>query len=103
MEFKNSLKHTSFIKNSLFCFILAGCTGFFVVGCERSKPADKIAPAPRQVSALGRLEPENKVRKISVPSSLSGDRIEKLFVEEGRLANAQQEEAFLNKMKSSDH
>ncbi len=76
MEFKNSLKHSSFIKNSLFCFILAGCTGFFVVGCERSKPADKIAPAPRQVSALGRLEPENKVRKISVPSSLSGDRIE---------------------------
>jgi hypothetical protein len=47
-----------------------------MVKCEKNKPADKIAPAPRQVSALGRLEPENKVRKISVPSSLSGDRIE---------------------------
>jgi hypothetical protein len=76
MEFKNSLKHSSFIKNSLFFFILAGCTGFFMVKCEKNKPADKIASAPRQVSALGRLEPENKVRKISVPSSLSGDRIE---------------------------
>jgi len=29
------------------------------------------------------------------------DRI--IIVEEGRLANEQQEEAFLNKMKSSDH
>lgn len=96
MEFKNSLKHTSFIKNSLFCFILAGCTGFFVVGCERSKPADKIAPAPRQVSALGRLEPENKVRKISVPSSLSGDRIEKLFVEENQIVKAGTALAILN-------
>jgi len=96
MEFKNSLKHTSFIKNSLFFFILAGCTGFFVVGCERSKPADKIAPAPRQVSALGRLEPENKVRKISVPSSLSGDRIEKLFVEENQIVKAGTALAILN-------
>ena len=96
MEFKNSLKHSSFIKNSLFCFILAGCTGFFVVGCERSKPADKIAPAPRQVSALGRLEPENKVRKISVPSSLSGDRIEKLFVEENQIVKAGTALAILN-------
>jgi len=96
MEFKNSLKHTSFVKNSLFCFILAGCTGFLVVGCERSKPADKIAPAPRQVSALGRLEPENKVRKISVPSSLSGDRIEKLFVEENQIVKAGTALAILN-------
>ena len=96
MEFKNSLKHTSFIKNSLFFFILAGCTGFFVVGCERSKPADKIAPAPRQVTALGRLEPENKVRKISVPSSLSGDRIEKLFVEENQIVKAGTALAILN-------
>jgi hypothetical protein len=47
-----------------------------MVKCEKNKPADKIASAPRQVSALGRLEPKNKVRKISVPSSLSGDRIE---------------------------
>jgi HlyD family secretion protein len=96
MEFKNSLKHSSFVKNSLFCFILAGCTGFLVVGCERSKPADKIAPAPRQVSALGRLEPENKVRKISVPSSLSGDRIEKLFVEENQIVKAGTALAILN-------
>ncbi|WP_461555345.1 HlyD family efflux transporter periplasmic adaptor subunit [Synechococcus sp.] len=73
-----------------------GCTGVFVVGCQLNKPPEKIAPAPRQVSALGRLEPENKVRKISLPSSLSGDRIEKLFVEENQIVKAGTALAILN-------
>ena len=96
MEIKNSLNNNSFIKNSLFCLVLTGCTGVFVVGCQLNKPPEKIAPAPRQVSALGRLEPENKVRKISLPSSLSGDRIEKLFVEENQIVKAGTALAILN-------
>jgi HlyD family secretion protein len=53
-----------------------------LLACSRQKVAAPAVVAPRQVSALGRVEPESKIRRVSVPSSLSGDRIETLLVQE---------------------
>lgn len=67
-----------------------------LVACNR-KPAETAAVvAPRQVSALGRIEPETKIRRVSVPSSLSGDRIEKLLVQEDDEVKQGQPLAILN-------
>jgi HlyD family secretion protein len=45
-----------------------------------SKP---IVPAPQIVTALGRLEPETEIIKLSAPLALDGDRISELLVKEG--------------------
>ena len=64
--------------------------------CSR-KPADNAAVvAPRQVSALGRVEPETKIRRVSVSGSVSGDRIEKLLVQENDEVKQGQPLAILN-------
>jgi HlyD family secretion protein len=39
---------------------------------------------PRQVSALGRIEPLGGISQVSVPSSLSNDRVREILVEEGQ-------------------
>jgi len=64
--------------------------------CTR-KPAESTAVvAPRQVSALGRIEPETKIRRVSVSGSVSGDRIEKLLVQENVEVKQGQPLAILN-------
>jgi HlyD family secretion protein len=64
--------------------------------CNR-KPAEPTAVvAPRQVSALGRIEPETKIRRVSVSGSVSGDRIEKLLVQENDEVKQGQALAILN-------
>jgi HlyD family secretion protein len=57
--------------------------GALLLRQHRQPPPVPVA-ANRQVSALGRIEPETKIRKVSVSSSLSGDRIEKILVEENQ-------------------
>lgn len=52
--------------------------------------------APRRVSALGRVEPESKIRRVSIASSVSGDRIEKLLVQEDDEVKKGQALAILN-------
>lgn len=52
--------------------------------------------APRRVSALGRVEPESKIRRVSIASSVSGDRIEKLLVQEDDEVKKGQPLAILN-------
>jgi HlyD family secretion protein len=42
------------------------------------------APLPRRVSALGRIEPLGGISKVSVPSSLSNDRVREILVSEGQ-------------------
>jgi HlyD family secretion protein len=78
--------------------LLIGLTGpaLNLVGCRSKDPETPVAPAPRRVSALGRLEPETKIRKVSVSSSLSGDRVEELLVEENELVKRGQPLAVLN-------
>jgi HlyD family secretion protein len=57
-------------------------------GCRPKPPPEAPVAAPRRVSALGRIEPETKIRKVSVSSSLSGDRIEEILVEENAWVKA---------------
>jgi HlyD family secretion protein len=76
--------------------ILLSTSCLAIGACEANKPTAEVAPAPRLVSALGRLEPEKKIQKISLPSSLSGDRIEKLLVEENQIVKAGDPLAILN-------
>jgi HlyD family secretion protein len=52
--------------------------------------------APRRVSALGRIEPETKIRKVAISNSLSGDRVQSLLVEENQLVKMGQPLAILN-------
>ena len=82
--------------SAIACCLLTTSTPLLLASCGLNKPEQVVAPAPRQVSALGRLEPEGKIRKISLPSSLSGDRIEKLLVEENQIVKAGTPLAILN-------
>ena len=65
-------------------------------GCGSREPAPPPVAAPRRVSALGRIEPETKIRKVSVSSSLSGDRIDQILVEENQVVKADTPLARLN-------
>jgi HlyD family secretion protein len=66
------------------------------VACNRKPDEPSAVVAPRQVSALGRIEPETKIRRVSVSSSVSGDRIEKLLVQENDEVKQGQPLAILN-------
>ena len=69
---------------------------FLLGACRSSPPESAPAPGPRRVSALGRLEPETRIRKVSVPSSLSGDRVQDILVDEGQQVKLGQPLAVLN-------
>ncbi|MFN7900292.1 MAG: efflux RND transporter periplasmic adaptor subunit [Synechococcaceae cyanobacterium] len=64
--------------------------------CQSKAPEPPAASVPRRVSALGRLEPETRIRKVSVPSSLNGDRVQDILVEEGEQVKKGQPLAVLN-------
>ena len=60
-------------------------TGCVLAGCNLlpSSPKSEQALLPRQISALGRIEPLTGVSKVSVPSSLSNDRVREILIREG--------------------
>lgn len=52
---------------------------------QKQAEARKAVPLlPRQVSALGRIEPLGGISQVSVPSSLSNDRVREILVKEGQ-------------------
>ena len=67
-----------------------------LVGCKPKATPPPAVQGPRRISALGRLEPETRIRKVSVPSSLSGDRVQDVLVEEGQQVKKGQPLAVLN-------
>jgi HlyD family secretion protein len=67
-----------------------------LLGCQPQPPPASVPQGPRRISALGRLEPETQIRKVSVPSSLSGDRVEAILVDDGQLVSKGQPLAQLN-------
>jgi len=67
-----------------------------LVACKPKPPEAPVVQGPRRISALGRLEPETRIRKVSVPTSLSGDRVEDILVDEGQLVKKGQPLAVLN-------
>ena len=60
---------------------------------SNSMPTKPVAP---KITALGRLEPEAEVIKLSAPLALDGDRLAELLVEEGDRVNAGQVIAILD-------
>ena len=52
--------------------------------------SEKVTPTKVAITALGRVEPEGEVVKLSAPSSLTGVRVEKLLVKEGDKVKAGQ-------------
>lgn len=73
---------------------ITGTTVFYGVSQLRptSKPSEpaKAAPIIRQITALGRLEPATETIKVSVPATLSNDRVAKLLVQRGDSVKAGQ-------------
>jgi HlyD family secretion protein len=57
-------------------------------------------PRPKNVAALGRLEPQGEITRLSAPNSLEGSRIEKLFIKEGDYVKLGQVVAILDSQNS---
>ena len=71
--------------------------GISQYGMVSQKPAPvETAPPVKKVTALGRLEPEAEVIKLSAPLALDGDRIAQLLVKEGDNIKAGQVVALLD-------
>lgn len=81
---------------TIFCFVGLGFGGWFLTlklatPLEAKPVAAQPAPTKaRTVSALGRLEPEGRVIRISAPTQAEGARVAKLFVKEGEPVRAGQ-------------
>ncbi|MFN6482914.1 MULTISPECIES: ABC exporter membrane fusion protein [unclassified Nostoc] len=82
--------------------LLVGGISFYIVKCgqnyanqEAQVPATQL-PQLKTVTALGRLEPQGKVIKLSAAVSAEGSRVEKLLVKEGDRVKAGQAIAILN-------
>jgi HlyD family secretion protein len=61
----------------------------------------KTTPAQIAVTALGRIEPQGEVTRLSPPSSLSGVRAEKILAKEGEIVKAGQVIAWLEGYKKT--
>ncbi|NJL61201.1 MAG: ABC exporter membrane fusion protein [Methylacidiphilales bacterium] len=62
---------------------------------KEAEKATKTVPARVAVTALGRIEPQGEVRRLSAPSSLSGVRVEKILVKDGESVRTGQVVAWL--------
>ncbi|BAZ39253.1 secretion protein HlyD [Calothrix sp. NIES-4101] len=62
---------------------------------KETAKAAKTIPARVAVTALGRIEPQGEVRRLSAPSSLSGVRVENILVKEGEAVRTGQVVAWL--------
>ena len=69
--------------------ILSGC------GSAEKQTAATQSLQPRQVSALGRIEPLDGILKVSLPNSLSNDSIRQVLGEEGQVVEQGQPLAIL--------
>jgi HlyD family secretion protein len=106
MERESRLKDKRFLKPGGWWLIgLVGAAGIAVTGAayyqlsQMSAPKQPPAPAPAPppaVSALGRLEPQGEVIKLSAPNSQEGSRVKALLVKEGAAVRAGQVLAVLD-------
>ncbi|MBE9248539.1 ABC exporter membrane fusion protein [Dolichospermum sp. LEGE 00240] len=63
--------------------VIYGVSNFGQLGKTSVTESKSIVPAPQAVTALGRLEPETEIIKLSAPLALDGDRIVEVLVKEG--------------------
>jgi HlyD family secretion protein len=62
--------------------IYYGVSQFGLISTAQKQPVETL-PEVKKVTALGRLEPETEIIKLSAPIPLDGDRIAKVLVKEG--------------------
>lgn len=74
--------------------LIAGGIGIFITNRIREantpKPVAVVPPQVTTVTALGRLEPQGEVIKLTAPTSNQGSRVEQLLVREGDVVRAGQ-------------
>ena len=63
--------------------VIYGVSHFGQLGKTSVTESKPIVPVPQAVTALGRLEPETEIIKLSAPLALDGDRIVEVLVKEG--------------------
>ncbi|MEA5570117.1 ABC exporter membrane fusion protein [Calothrix sp. UHCC 0171] len=68
----------------------------FGVFSQPAKKVVEIVPEVRKVTALGRLEPETEIIKLSAPIPLDGDRVAQVLVKEGDTVKSGQVIAILD-------
>jgi HlyD family secretion protein len=68
--------------------VIYGVSSFGQLGKTSVTESKSIVPAPQIVTALGRLEPETEIIKLSAPLALDGDRIAEVLVKQGDKVNA---------------
>ncbi|UBF30117.1 ABC exporter membrane fusion protein (plasmid) [Kovacikia minuta CCNUW1] len=78
--------------------LTAGIAYYGISQFAVEKPAENTQTTPtiQSVVALGRLEPETEVTKVSVPATLSNDRVAQLLVKRGDRVQANQVIAILD-------
>lgn len=76
--------------------IIYGISQYGQVSQTPASDSVKAKPVAPKVTALGRLEPEAEVIKLSAPLALDGDRVAKLLVTEGDRVKAGQVIAILD-------
>jgi HlyD family secretion protein len=83
---------------AIVIFIIAAFYGVSQFGSDKStsSPVAKTAPTVKKVTALGRLEPEAQLIRLSTPLALNNDRVAQLKVEEGDQVKAGQVVAILD-------
>ncbi|MFM5981781.1 MAG: ABC exporter membrane fusion protein [Sphaerospermopsis kisseleviana] len=62
-----------------------GISNFSKIGNATTGELTETGAIPSKVTALGRLEPETEVIKLSAPLALDGDRVEKILFKEGNI------------------
>ena len=67
---------------------------------RRQEQAQRQQPLPRRIAALGRVEPLDRVVKLSVPASLSNDTVAQLLVKQGDAVKKDQVLAILASQES---
>ncbi|MBF2048129.1 ABC exporter membrane fusion protein [Leptolyngbya sp. NK1-12] len=73
------------------------------VAAGSATPEPVVAsPVPANVSALGRIEPQGKIVRLSAPSSLQGSQVRELLVQEGQQIQAGQVIAILDSQSSRE-
>ncbi len=76
--------------------VFYGISQFGGIGKTTSSESIETSPIAQKVTALGRLEPEAEVIKLSAPLVLDGDRMAKILVKEGDRVQAGQVIAVLD-------
>jgi HlyD family secretion protein len=84
----------------LVVLVAGGLVTMGWIGQERQRRLEQIQRQqtllPRRIAALGRVEPLDRVVKLSVPSSLSNDAVRQVLVKEGQTVRKGQALAILD-------